>query len=153
MYWQVSILMVAIILAYQDWQKRSVSLWIFVLFALLCGGYWWKQLPMAAYGLESALNIVFLTVQFVLVGVIMYLRKTTFSWSQSIGTGDVLYILLLAFCWSTTHFLTIYLSGLVLGLLLAGYWQWKDRKQKTPIPLLTTLGFAFVVVMVYNWFM
>jgi ABC-type Mn2+/Zn2+ transport system permease subunit len=68
------------------------------------------------------------------------------------GSGDIVFLLLSAWGWSTTIFLTAYLSGLVVALLLAIGLQRGKPAGDFPIPLLTALGFSFGSVLAVHWY-
>ncbi|MEL6141425.1 MAG: hypothetical protein AAFU67_07385 [Bacteroidota bacterium] len=147
-------------LAWEDQRHRSVpvvSLLLYglgsvgILFIKSSLGWWLVQ--------DRLLSVVFLAVQFSLVIGFFYWRnirkrKTEEEqpkiW-QSIGRGDLIFILISAFCWPSHWFLPAYIIGLILGLAWALIASNGRPSNTLSIPLLTAMGISFGLVLSYYW--
>lgn len=144
------------VLVCSDLRYRSVSLlWLGVFGG---GGLLYALLVLPIFGIvyNSLINILLLG--WVIGGIWLYLRlryrKFKRPFTQYLGAGDLLFMLLIIPQVSCVQYLILLLGGSVIGLI---YWSiiWMVSRRVVTIPLVSAIGSIFIVQLCYriyvNW--
>lgn len=117
MYWfQPITLLVLGIIAWEDLRERSIHWWLLPVLAIAMIAPAWYGLSTAELYGQMGFNLAFLGLQ--LVGTLLLLMIKQGRWvnpvDRSIGTGDLLFFVVLAVGLSRANFVLFYMSALVL---------------------------------------
>lgn len=141
----ISLLLVAAGVFWQDWQQRAVSVWLFVLLFALAG----IRYGLAGLGYVPLLfNGLFIVIQLgVIVGYCL-LRFRTAAMLRYFGLGDVLFWLALALLFSPFNFIAFFvgslLASLVLYFIIRRIFQ-NEQMQTVPLAGFQSLLLIFVL--------
>lgn len=117
MYWlQPITLLVLGVIAWEDLRERSIHWWLLPVLAIAMLIPAWTSLSASELYGQMGFNLAFLGLQ--LAGTLLLLMIKQGRWvnpvDRSIGTGDLLFFVVLAVALSRANFVLFYLSGLVL---------------------------------------
>ena len=113
--WKVCVTSVLLMMAYQDIRSRTISLWLFL--ALLCLGFFRFEF-IALNWVEALFSASFLLICSIVVWLYFKLRRPNQNLLDTIGLGDILFLLLtcLFLCFPT--FIYWFNISLLLSLIL-----------------------------------
>ena len=136
MWWTISICVILLCIAYQDFRQRAVSALLFLVLALLLlslnlsTGFWQDSYP------HIVANLLFLVFQ---LGVIMlYFRVKAGKWEQvmdrKLGWGDIVFLLCLSLYMPFLNFFVFYAVSLFLILLVTLLNRsWRNPQKGIPL--------------------
>ena len=141
------------LLCYQDWDKRSVSWPLFpFLFGVLLALQLQSQ-PAATVGVTVLVNVGLLTVLVATLRLYVYLRWPNLRLQDCLGSGDVLYWLVVAVCFSPTGFLLYLLGSSLIALLMTGIMHWRNPQPLSTwrVPLAGIQAGCLLVLLTSRW--
>ncbi|MFN0293019.1 hypothetical protein [Pedobacter helvus] len=126
-------MLLLVMMAWQDWKYRAISLWLFVLVGAGLVFLKYEAQGLSVLWEDLKINLVFLVLQFVLLFGYFAIRQRRFVnlFAGYFGEGDLFFLVLLATYLSFANFLVFYVGSLVLVVVLGFYM----RKQNPKIPL------------------
>lgn len=137
-----------ILMIFQDFKCRQVSLLSMLLFGVLQIGFcFWK------YGaIQTGYNILAnLIVLFVIGAFVTIYAYFCFNQSkQLIGIGDIIFILLLTPYFLFPYLLHFLIISFIMALLSWGIGVYLQKKKAFTIPLISYLGICYTIVIIYN---
>jgi hypothetical protein len=133
------VISILLLLAWEDWKQRSVTIWSLAVYALLA---WLVFRPYFQWAF-LLVNTVFVIIQLLLVTVYFSFRKKQKNavLGKMIGWGDVVFIILSALFLPTDYFLGSYLFGLI-GTLLLVMITGAHQNPNYAIPLISGLALS-----------
>lgn len=137
-----------ILMIYQDFKDRHVLLWQLLLFGVIQ-----LFICLDKHGLaQSAYNMMInLIISVIIASVVFLYTYFRFKLERAvIGSGDIIFILLLTPYFPYFHFLYFLIISFLLAL---ASWQFKAffyKERVTNIPLISYLGICYVIVVMYN---
>ncbi len=151
---QVLLCIVLLILAIQDFRLRAVHWLLFpvLLILVVCDSL--RHLNLREYISGTAINLMIVVIQGVILYVYYSLHGKTFSHivNRLIGTGDLIFIIIMAFAFSWTGFIFFYIAGLLFALI---YWMIRlviTRDRPGLIPLAGLLAVYMIILMIAGVF-
>ncbi|WP_153847061.1 hypothetical protein [Sphingobacterium paramultivorum] len=121
MWWTISIVVLLIGIAYQDFKQRAVSIVLFILLAILLLGLkltencWQDCYP------DIIANILFLAFQ--MGGILIYFRIKEGQWGRimdrKLGWGDIAFLLCILLYMPFLNFFIFHIISLIIALLIA----------------------------------
>jgi hypothetical protein len=151
---KILIALVLVLICVQDLKSRAVYWFLFPALAALFVALALQQLPVREVIQAVLLNLGFVAVQLLAVwGWLSFKYKRpvrlTAGW---LGWGDVLFLAVLACCFSLVNFIVFYVLGLLLILL-----GWPGVRRLMPgraehIPLAGLQALLLLVVLGYCWY-
>lgn len=137
-------------IAYQDFQERAVTWFLFPLVGLLLFFLHLQKNSLEAILWFSLYNLLLVGIQTaILWGYTRFVAKKDFL-NISFGLGDLLFLCAFAFGFPTTTFMILLVSGLLFSLLLHGVLSYK--KQESTVPLAGMLGIFLSGVLLSSFF-
>lgn len=132
----------------QDFKCRNVALWQLLLFGAMQIAVCYFKYGAIQTGYNVAINLFIVVIIGVAVAVYAYLRFK--QKQQLIGSGDIIFILLLAPYFGGSYFLYFLIVSFLLALI--GWWieACLRKKKAHNIPLVSYLGICYAIVVVYN---
>lgn len=142
------LLLVFLVILYQDVKERMVYWFLFPLVALVSGILFYNSTLPELFVVSVLTNL--LVVVFLLIVVYVYARfKLKESFNKVFGLGDVLLFLALAFSFSSVSYIVILVFSILFSLVLH---QILNFKLKEPtVPLAGYMGLFFMLVHVSYW--
>jgi hypothetical protein len=141
------------VLAAEDFSKRLISwYWIPMLFVLFAGRAL-SQLSMGDAVSFFVINLCILALQLLLVSAYFSIRERRVvniidTW---LGTGDILFFVVLCAAFSPLNYLLFYLLSLVLTI--AGYIVYKIMKgRSSAIPLAGAVALLLLLCLLLHWY-
>lgn len=136
MWWTISIAVLLIGIAYQDFRQRAVSIVFFLLLAILLLGlkltqcYWEDSFP------DILINILFLAFQ--MGGILFYFRIKEGIWGRimdrKLGWGDIAFLLCIVLYMPFLNFFLFHIISLIAALLIAMVNKnWRDQQKGIPL--------------------
>lgn len=131
------LLIILAIISYQDLKSRAISWWTI---PMLLGSIIYLRLQEQTWeqlAIESILNIGFLTLQFFLISLYFSVkeRKLINIADVYLGWGDILFLLPVAFLFSTVNFIIFYISSIIVVLLAFVFYKNLINQKIETIPL------------------
>lgn len=108
-----------LVIAYQDFKERAISLWVFIVLFLLKSVFYVFKLT-TFDEIALAINLCYLGILFLMVFLYFFLRYKKDSINRiknSIGSGDIVILVYLAFALPSLFFMVFIQLGIVLSLL------------------------------------
>lgn len=128
----------------EDWKNRSVQWYLFP-FILVCT-YFINSRVLENYWEVVIFNLVIVSIQ--LCTIILYLKIKNYDWrsltSKYFALGDILFLLILSFSFSSEFFLIFNICSIVFSLIIA-----RILKLKT-IPFAGIQSLMFALVLGFN---
>lgn len=133
---------------YQDFKYRNVTLWQLLLFGIMQMTVCFYKYGAIQTGINTLTNVAVMGI--ISAAVIVYAYFRFQRKQQFIGSGDILFILLLAPYFLCPYFLHFLIISFLLALV--GWWigVYMKGKKTFQIPLVSYLGICYSVVVVYN---
>lgn len=107
-------------IAYQDFKYRAIHWFLFLTLSaiLIIDGV--NSKPLNQYCLDVTFNIIIIIIQFVILLLFYSLRGRKFSSiiNRLIGTGDIIFILILSLAYPWESFLFLYLAALIFSVII-----------------------------------
>lgn len=150
---ELSVLFPLGIMIYTDLRRRYVRLECLILFGVLQLG---SSLWLSGWRFTVSCMIINLLFLFLWGGAaVLFLRqKKKFAckgWQDCIGTGDILFLLLLTPVWCLRSFVIFLLAGAVVSLICNRVYFSLHTGQQGTIPLVGTLGLCYVFFVVTHF--
>lgn len=137
-----------ILMIYQDFTDRHVLLWQLLLFGVIQLFICFNTHGLAQSAYNMMINLIISTI---IASVVFLYTHFRFKLEQPvIGSGDIIFILLLAPYFSYFRFLYFLIISFLLAL---ASWQFKVffyKERVTNIPLISYLGICYIIVVMYN---
>ncbi|WP_333575423.1 hypothetical protein [Sphingobacterium sp.] len=155
MWWTISIAVLLIGIAYQDFKQRAVSIVLFLLLAILLlvfnltKSYWQDCYP------DILANIVFLALQ--MGAILIYFRIKEGQWGRimdrKLGWGDIAFLLCILLYMPFLNFFLFHIVSLITALLIAMVNKnWRDPQKGIPLAGCQALLFlAYFTSERMNW--
>jgi len=144
MYGDFLLVLVFLLIIYQDFKERAISVWTIPLIFLLSLYLAWSDLIWEAWFL--LFNVAFIAVQ--LLGVSLYFSLKHRQWvnvtKDYLGLGDVLFFLAITPLFAPLQFCCFFVASLVFILLGAGIYHLSIHKLKT-IPLAGAMSICWLL--------
>jgi hypothetical protein len=144
----LSTLLTLAVMSIQDFKYRAISWYAFPLLALFL------LLANPAFSwTETAMNIVFIGVNYTLATVLISLkyRRMINLMKEHIGLGDVLMLLCVAVYFPTLIFFLFYLSSLILIAIGTGIYMVWHKPQQYTVPLAGLQSAMLLVLLLTAW--
>lgn len=134
---------------YQDLRERKVTLLLFVLGMLLGGLMFYKNSFTELFLINIGINfgVVFIMFLILLLYARLFLNKKLL---ETIGLGDFLFFIVIAFSFPTVTFLILLSTSLIFSLFL--FLTLKLSLETKTIPLAGLQSFFISLVLIMNWF-
>ena len=155
MWWTISIVVLLIGIAYQDFKQRAVSIVLFLLLAILLLGlkltenYWQDSYP------DILAGSLFLTFQ--MGGILVYFRIKEGWWGQimdrKLGWGDIAFLLCILLYMPFLNFFLFHIVSLITALSVAMVNKnWRDPQKGIPLAGCQALLFlVYYIAERMNW--
>ncbi|MBL4648292.1 MAG: hypothetical protein JKY03_01075 [Aureispira sp.] len=144
MYGDFLLVLVFLLIIYQDFKERAISVWTIPLIFLLSLYLAWSDFIWEAWFL--LFNVSFIAVQ--LLGVSLYFSLKHRQWinvtKDYLGLGDVLFFLAITPLFAPLQFCCFFVASLVFILLGAGIYHLSIHKLKT-IPLAGAMSICWLL--------
>lgn len=101
--------------------------------------------------LNATINLCIITTVLLILWVYSKLILKKKLINQSLGIGDVMFFVFIAFCFSVVSFLVLYVFSLIFSLALHIFFKNKDTKHQT-IPLAGYMSLFFIFVYGVSFF-
>lgn len=116
-------LLVLLIISYQDFKYRAVTWFLYPILALLSFPFhftYFRLYSLAPYLLNISINIIFISVQLLLLKLYFITKERPQSpmTNHKIGLGDILMFYAVATWFSFSYFIFFYLSTLILSVVI-----------------------------------
>jgi hypothetical protein len=148
------ILLILFMLVYQDFNYRMVYAFLFpLLAALFVLLRWMGQESLTAIFRESALTLLFLGAQLLLLTIYFSLRfkRWVLISQQLLAWGDILLLAVIGCYFSFLNYIFFYLLSAAATLLCWTIWQAGRQKTARSIPLAGFQALFFAMLFVYSW--
>jgi hypothetical protein len=151
---QVLLCSVLLILAIQDFRLRAVHWLLFPILLILVVSDSLRNFNLREYISGTAINLMIIVIQGVILYVYYSLQGKTISHivNRLIGTGDLIFIIIMAFAFSWTSFIFFYIAGLLFALI---FWLIRlvvTRDRPGLIPLAGLLAVYMIILMIAGVF-
>ena len=145
--------LVNVLIFFQDLKERLVSIWTFpvLFFCFLLSALIQNNGLSEVFPVITG-NLLFLSIQFVLVNFYFFIKKKTFVSliNRYIGWGDVFFFLAITPLFSNILFILAYISGLIFSLFLVLLWNIIFQKTEK-IPLAGLLALYINILILFFW--
>lgn len=136
MWWAISIAVLLIGIAYQDFKQRAVSIVLFLMLAILLLGLKLTESPWQDCYPDILANILFLAFQ--MGGILIYFRIREGQWGRimdrKLGWGDIAFLLCLLLYMPFLNFFLFHIISLITALLIAMVNKnWRDPQKGIPL--------------------
>lgn len=136
MWWTISIAVLLIGIAYQDFKQRAVSIVLFLLLAILLLGLKLTQSYWEDSFSDVLTNILFLAFQ--MGGILIYFRIKEGIWGRimdrKLGWGDIAFLLCIVLYMPFLNFFLFHIISLIAVLLIAMVNKnWRDPQKGIPL--------------------
>jgi hypothetical protein len=121
------------LMCYQDWQARSISWPAFPALSLALLAVRLQHQPAVQLGYEVLLNWAVVVAMVATLWLYVRLRFGSVRLQDYLGSGDVLYWVIVAVYFSPVGFLAYFLGSSIVALLVAGLLQWHHRSAMVAI--------------------
>lgn len=133
---------------YQDFKYRNVTLWQLLLFGIMQMTVCFYKYGAIQTGLNTLANVAVMGIISATMIVYAYFR---FKRKQRlIGSGDIVFILLLTPYFLCSYFLHFLIVSFLLALVGWCIGNCMRKEKASHIPLVSYLGICYAVVVVYN---
>ncbi|WP_256014118.1 hypothetical protein [Desertivirga xinjiangensis] len=154
--WFIAICIPAILLAItlQDIRSRLVyAFWFPLLIVFFIVNHVLKNQVLAELAQTAGANICFLMSQFLLLKLYFSIKWAVRMelTEDLIGWGDILFLISIAFYFSTLNFVLFYLTSLIIVLLIWLSWSLLTNARSSQIPLAGLQAFLFCGVFITDW--
>jgi hypothetical protein len=141
------ILLLGLIL-YQDIKSRTIHFSLLIALTALFILYGLLNLPFVIYFKRCAFNLIFLSIQIILLTAYYYLKGKSFGSiiNVMIGTGDIVLLIALVFAFSKINFVVFYLTGMIFSLLLWLLISFFSSQKKRLVPLAGLLSLYMILI-------
>ena len=132
----------------QDVKERKVYLFLYVFCGCAMGYLFFSGTTPASYITNVIINLSVIG----LILFILYLYSTTFlgkPLTESFGTGDILFFIVLSVSFGTTTFLVLLSFSLLFSAIL--FAAMKSRLKQNTVPLAGYQALFFAIVVILNW--
>jgi hypothetical protein len=131
------ILIVLIGITWQDYKFRAVYWWFFLLLIVGLGAFKSITVGVATMALDFGYNLIFLTVQFVLLFVYFGIKqgKPVNIFINLFGLGDLFFLISIAAYFSLFNFITYYVASLCFVVILSFVKELFIKAKNKKIPL------------------
>ena len=148
-------IIVSLVIAYQDFKYRANSWFLFpILFiqVLIIGLI--NNASCKEFFLSTASNIFILVIQFLVVKIYFSVRKGRgiSIVDHYLGLGDVLFLVIFSFAFSTFNFLLVYLVSLVIALIGSTIFTGMKKMSTMKIPLAGYFSLILISMLVLKLF-
>ncbi len=124
------LLILLVLVSFQDFKERAVSIWVFPLLVTVFSYKAWLVNGWAFFRFDLVFNLALLGIQ--LLVLLLYLKLVKKSVVNMLGAGDVLFFFVMAFAFSTVGFVFFFSLSLLVSLLV---WLLTNRNKNRLIPL------------------
>ena len=135
-------------ISYQDFKERSVSLYLFIFALIFVSFLYYRNTSSFEYFMNAVIN---LSLVLFIMGIL--LSYTWFKLKQPLfevfGLGDALFFLVLAFGFSTSTFIVLFVSSLIFALTL--FILTKSKFNDKTVPLAGLQALFLVLLFGVNW--
>lgn len=146
---RVLLILVFIMVWYQDIKERQVFWVLFVIISGLCGFLFYNSTIPELFFNAILMNLTFVSTLILIVFMYSKLKlKTRFL--NVIGLGDVLLFIGLGFSFSTVSFIVIFISSLFFSLILHLFI--KRKSTFNTVPLAGYMSLFFSITYISFWF-
>ena len=135
-------------ISYQDFKERSVSLYLFMLALIFASFLYYRYTSSYEYFINAIRN---LSLVLFIMGILL-----SYSWFklkqplfEVFGLGDALFFLVLAFGFSTTTFIVLFVSSLIFALIV--FMAMKPSISNKTVPLAGLQALFLVLLFGVNW--
>lgn len=149
---RILICLALLIIVVQDFRFRAVHWILFPALWILLVADSLINLNFRDYVLGTSINLLIILFQ----GVILYAyyslqgKPLSVIVTRIIGTGDILFIILMAFAFSWTSFMFFYITGLLFALLLWIFIMSISRDKNRLVPLAGLLALYMIIIMILD---
>ena len=144
---KIVLVVLFLIVFYQDIKERQVYWFLFPLIGLCCGFLYYSETLTELFISSTLINAAF--VFLLLFVVYLYSRfKLKAPLSESIGSGDILLFFGLVFTYSSVSFIILFICSLIFSLVL----HLVIKKNNTTVPLAGYMSLFFGLTYVAYWF-
>ncbi len=138
-------------IAYEDFKYRAISWWWlpFLAIALIIPALY--HIPGKTLLTYFSLNVSFIAIQFIILTLYFSLKHGKFIniLNQYLGTGDLLFFIIIGLFFSPILYITFLIVGLFVTL--GGFLIWKSTtKKNATVPLAGALALCLCIAILYN---
>lgn len=133
---------------YQDFKSRNVALWQLTLFGIMQIIVCFFKYGAVQTGYIALINLIILASISIAVLVYAYFRFKLKQ--QLIGSGDIIFILLLSPYFLFPSFLYFLIVSFLVSLLSWWFEGYLRKMRVQNIPLVSYLGICYTIVLIYN---
>ncbi|MDA9316478.1 hypothetical protein N9Q58_01025 [Polaribacter sp.] len=145
---EVLFTLVLVILCFQDFKERKVSLSLLVLAILLGGSIHFQQQNRAVFLVAIAINVLIVFILFLIIGVYakIKMKQPVFN---VIGLGDLFFFMVLAVSFPTLSFLVLFVFSLIFSWSI--FMLIKQHLKEETVPLAGLQSLFLMLVLMTNW--
>lgn len=149
---KIASLAVLILIAYQDFRYRAIDLALFLLLSVFFFVDGQRNTPLIEYVLKVLYNMIFVSVQFIVVYVFYAIRGYGFKLIVTgiIGAGDILFIYILSLAFSWQGAFLYYIGGLLFSLLVWLLLKYSGMINNELIPLAGLLSVYCTLLLIFE---
>ena len=150
---KISALAVLILIAYQDFRYREIHIALFLMVSVFFFIDGQSNMPFLKYLLNVSYNMIFVLAQFLFVYVFYAIRGYGFKSlaTDIIGTGDILFIVILSLAFPWQSFFLYYIGGLVFTLLIWLLLKYSGTVRNKLIPFAGLLSVYCALLLVFEF--
>jgi len=132
-----------LVITYQDFKERAISWWLLPLLMLGFVIVSLKQNHWYQYLINCLINNAFCGFMFTIITTYFSVKHKSFVniINNMLGIGDILFFVVLSFCFSHVHYIFFMISSLFIASLFGFYFQYK----KQTIPLAGIQAMVFIL--------
>jgi hypothetical protein len=132
----IAIVILLILVTYQDFKFRAVSWIIFPLLLIVIATENFINDHSQITAVDVGVNVIFILVQVIFLTLYLSVRQRRLVkvWDAYIGPGDILFFLVLAFYFTPFNFIGFYILSLLFTVLVVGIvGRFSPRLQQVPL--------------------
>jgi hypothetical protein len=132
----------------EDFRRRSISLWLLLLFGMLQVVVSVSRNGIRSAGANLLLNLLTMCVVGITVALYVYLRFR--EKKAVIGWGDILFIAFLTPCFELRTFVWFLIFSLTLTLVGWLLFSLTDKRKQREVPLVSSVGICYGLFILYE---
>lgn len=145
---QIILIVIFLLIFYQDIKDRQVYWFLFPIVAILTGILSYMNIYQDFYLISIGINMTF--VAFLISIVFLYSKyKLKTEMGNTFGLGDLLLFIALAFTFASVSFIILFVFGLIFSLIL--HLLLKNKSKLKSVPLAGYMSLFFSVAYISHW--
>jgi hypothetical protein len=123
------IIIILVLIAYQDYQERAVSFWVFPLLAGLFITYHFMDISMPEYLFNTVINLSFCVIQYLVLTLYFSVRhkQVIHIADKFLGWGDIVMTLVLCLVFPPLVFFLFFFVSLLVATILGIYLHYHHK--------------------------